>query len=100
MGWEETNPSNICEDPYADFLINAISIVPLGEKVRNTDICTKHTDVSKVVFHTSVFCTDIHISRLLASWYYADGIDMDVRIRMFADVRWVGFLPPLNKNVL
>ncbi len=42
------------------------------------------------------FCTDIHISHPLASWYYADGIDTDVRIRMFADIRWVGFLPPYN----
>ncbi len=30
----------------------------------------------------------------LASRYYADGIVTDVPIRMFADVRWVGFLPP------
>ncbi len=42
-----------------------------------------------------IFCTDILMSCLLASWYYADGIDTDVSIRMFADVRWVGFLPPL-----
>jgi hypothetical protein len=30
----------------------------------------------------------------LASWYYADGIGTDAHIQMFADVRWVGFLPP------
>ncbi len=41
-----------------------------------------------------IFCTDICISRLLASWYYADSIDTDVCIQMLADVRWVGFLPP------
>jgi hypothetical protein len=46
---------------------------------------------------TSVFfCTDIRISRLLASWYYTDGVDTDVHIRMFADVIWVGFLPPVG----
>ncbi len=41
-----------------------------------------------------IFCTDICISRPLTSWYYADSIDTDVCIQMFADVRWVGFLPP------
>ncbi len=42
-----------------------------------------------------IFYTDICISRPLTSWYFADSIDMDVRIQMFADVRWVGFLRPL-----
>jgi hypothetical protein len=28
----------------------------------------------------------------LFSWYYADSVVTDVRIRMFADVRLVGFL--------
>ncbi len=43
-----------------------------------------------------IICTDVHISHPLASWYYADDIDTDVCIQMFADVRWVGFLPPYN----
>ncbi len=41
-----------------------------------------------------IFCSDICISRLLALWYYTDCVDTDVCIRMFADVKWVGFLPP------
>jgi hypothetical protein len=36
-------------------------------------------------------------SVFLASWYYADSIDADL-IRMFVDVRWVGFLPPHFKG--
>ncbi len=34
----------------------------------------------------------------LTSWYYADSIVAEVRIRIFADVRWVGFLPPVFSN--
>jgi hypothetical protein len=41
-----------------------------------------------------IFCTDIRIYHPLASRYYADGVDTDIRKQMFADVRWVGFLPP------
>jgi hypothetical protein len=32
LGWEETNPSNICEHLHTDIRNNAISIVPRGKK--------------------------------------------------------------------
>jgi len=45
----------------------------------------------KTTLLTSIF---FYGHPFLVLWYYADGIVTDVRIRMFADVRWVGFLPP------
>jgi hypothetical protein len=48
-----------------------------------------------------IYPTDIRIPpdirfSVLASWYYAEDIDTDIKIRMLADVRWVGFLPPVG----
>jgi hypothetical protein len=35
-----------------------------------------------------------------ASWYYSKGVNTDVKMetQMFADVRWIGFLPPQTNN--
>jgi hypothetical protein len=46
----------------------------------------------KTTLLTSVF---LYGHPFLTSLYYADGIVTDVHIQMFADIRWVGFLPPV-----
>ena len=68
------------KESYHSYLCKVLHYGNLCENIRLTS-GWKTTLLTSVFFvRTSVF---------LASWYYADSIDMDV-----ADVRWVDFLPP------
>jgi hypothetical protein len=88
--WVENNPSNIREHPYQCHQHSTMR----WESEKYECPYKTYGCVENNLTNIHMFCTDTCISHLLASWYYADGVDTYVHIWMFADVIWVGFLPP------